>query len=70
VDLSRVLAASGLATGVDQYLTDDILGRIRVDKKRVGNRLKFVAIREVGTCEPIDITVDEARTFLRSSRTT
>lgn len=70
VELSQALAASGLATDLDRYLTDDILGRIRVDKKRVGNRLKFVTLRGVGACEPIDITVDEARTFLRSSRTT
>lgn len=70
VELARALAASGLATDLDKWLTDDVLGRLRVDKKRVGNRLKFVAIREVGMCEPIDITVEEARTFLRSSRTT
>lgn len=69
VELARALAASGLATDLDKWLTDDVLGRLRVDKKRVGNRLKFVAIREVGSCEPIDIAVDEVRTFLRSSRT-
>ncbi len=70
VELSQALAASGLATDLDKWLTDDVLGRVRVDKKRVGNRLKFVAIREVGSCEPIDIAVDDARTFLRSRRTT
>ncbi len=70
VELAQALAASGLATDLDQWLTDDVLGRVRVDKKRVGSRLKFVAVREVGSCEPIDIAVDDARTFLRSSRTT
>lgn len=70
VELSQALAASGLDTDLDKWLTDDVLGRVRVDKKRVGNRLKFVAIREVGSCEPIDIAVDDARTFLRSSRST
>ncbi len=69
VELAAALAASGLATDVDRYLTDDVLGRIRVDKKRVGNRLKFVAIREVGLCEPVDIAVDDARRFLRPGST-
>lgn len=70
LELSQALAASGLDTDLHKWLTDDVLGRLRVDKKRVGNRLKFVAIREVGSCEPIDIAVDDVRTFLRSSRTT
>ena len=69
VALAGALAASGLSTDVDQWLTDEVLGRIRVDKKRVGNRLKFVAVREVGLCEPIDIAVDDTRRFLRSSAT-
>ncbi len=69
VDLTRALAASGLATDLDRWLTDDVLGRIRVDKKRVGDRLTFIAVREVGLCEPIDIAVDDPRRFLRSGAT-
>jgi len=70
VELAQALRGSGLATDVERWLTDDVLARVRVDKKRVGNLLKFVAIREVGACEPIDIGVDDIRRFLRSSSTT
>ena len=67
--VTNALATSGLDTDLDRWLNDDVLGRIRVDKKRVGTSLKFIAVREVGACEPIDITVDEARRFLRSTAT-
>jgi shikimate kinase/3-dehydroquinate synthase len=70
VQISRAVAASGLDTDLDRWLTDDVLGRIRVDKKRVGDDLKFVAVREVGVCEPINVAVEDARRFLRSSRRT
>ena len=43
----------------------EVLARIRVDKKRVGSKLRFVAIRGVGRCEPIEIAVTELARTLR-----
>jgi 3-dehydroquinate synthase len=66
--IREALAASGLATDVNHWLTDDVIGRIKVDKKRLGKTLRFVVIREVGRCEPVDITVDEVQRILRSGQ--
>ena len=47
-------------------LTDDVIARIAVDKKRIGANLRFITIREVGACEPVDIALTELRRFLRT----
>ncbi|HWU90472.1 MAG TPA: hypothetical protein VN253_24575, partial [Kofleriaceae bacterium] len=64
-ELERELAASGLPTDLDRWLTDDVLARVRVDKKRLGAHLRFIAIREVGACEPVEIAVTELPRILR-----
>jgi len=64
-ELAAQLAASGLPTDLDRWLGADVLARVRVDKKRLGARLRFVAIREVGSCEPIEIEVTELGRILR-----
>jgi shikimate kinase/3-dehydroquinate synthase len=64
-ELAAALAASGLPTDLDRWLTDDVLGRVRVDKKRLGASLRFVAVREVGSCEPVEIAVTELGRILR-----
>ena len=69
-EVAAALAASGLAADLDPYLTDDILVRVGVDKKRIGRKLRFIVIRDVGRCEPLDITVDELRRILRPVRGT
>ena len=65
-ELIEALQVCGLAVDIDRYLTDDVLARIDVDKKRVGKRLKYIAIRDVGDCEPVEIDVTELRRILRS----
>jgi hypothetical protein len=42
-----------------------VLARIQVDKKRIGTSLRFLVIRDVGACEPVDIALPELRTILR-----
>jgi 3-dehydroquinate synthetase len=42
-----------------------VLDRIRVDKKRIGDKLRFITVREVGACDPVEITVTELRRILR-----
>ncbi len=64
-DVVAALRRSGLPADLDPYLTDDVLDRIKVDKKRIGNRVRFIAIREVGACDPVEITVTELRRILR-----
>jgi len=59
------LRASGLSADLDPHLTDDVLGRITVDKKRIGANLRFIVIREVGSCEPVEIAITELRRILR-----
>jgi shikimate kinase/3-dehydroquinate synthase len=65
-EVTAALAASGLPTDLDRWLSDAVLSRIQVDKKRVGKTLKFIAIRQVGQCEVVDVAVDDVRRFLRS----
>lgn len=66
-ELIEALQASGLSVDIDRYLTDEVLGRIDVDKKRIGKMLKYIAIRDVGDCEPVEIDVTELRRILRSN---
>jgi shikimate kinase / 3-dehydroquinate synthase len=64
-EVIAALRASGLPGDLDPYLTDDVLARIQVDKKRIGTSLRFLVIRDVGACEPVDIALPELRTILR-----
>jgi len=64
-EVVAALRGSGLPGDLDPYLTDDVLARIQVDKKRIGSNLRFIVIREVGACEPCEIAVAELRRILR-----
>ncbi len=66
-ELTAVLAATGLPSDLDPYLSDEILARVAVDKKRMGTQLKFICVRGVGSCEVLEIPVTEIRRILRSS---
>jgi shikimate kinase / 3-dehydroquinate synthase len=67
-ELAGALAATGLPTDVDRWLTEDVLDLTAVDKKRVGANLKFIVIRQVGACEPAEVPVTELRRILRRIR--
>ena len=64
-EVTQALAASGLPSDVSPWLRDEVLARVKVDKKRIGAKLTFLAIREVGACEPVEIDVTEVRRILR-----
>ena len=64
-EVIAALRASGLPGDLDPYLTDDVIARIGVDKKRIGGAVRFQLIREVGTCEPAEIQLTELGTILR-----
>jgi 3-dehydroquinate synthetase len=64
-EVTDALRRSGLPSALDPYLTEPILDRLAVDKKRIGATLNFIAIREVGSCEPTAIAITEVRRILR-----
>ncbi|NVB82036.1 MAG: 3-dehydroquinate synthase [Kofleriaceae bacterium] len=66
-EVTEALRRTGLPADLDPHLTDDVLGRLKVDKKRMGDKLRFIAIREVGACVPVEIAVTELRRILRPS---
>ena len=64
-EVSEALRSSGLPTDLDRWLVDDVLARVQVDKKRIGANLRFIMVREVGSCEVTEIGVTEVRRILR-----
>ncbi|MGE5182400.1 MAG: 3-dehydroquinate synthase, partial [Acidobacteriota bacterium] len=64
-EIVAALQRTGLPSGVEPYLRDDVLARVGVDKKRVADKVRFIAIREVGRCEPVEITITDLRRILR-----
>lgn len=64
-EITAALRRTGLPADLDPLLTDDVLDRLKVDKKRYGDKLRFIATREVGACDPVEIAVTELRRILR-----
>ena len=64
-EVAAALRTSGLPGELDPYLTDDVLTRLAVDKKRFGANLRFIVVREVGLCEVVELAVTELRRILR-----
>lgn len=64
-ELVAALRRTGLPAELDPYLSDDVLDRLKVDKKRIGAKVRFIAVREVGACDPVEIGVTELRRILR-----
>ena len=67
-EVTAALAATGLPTDLDKWITDEVLDLVTVDKKRTGANLRYIVIREVGSCEPTDIPLTELRQILRVGR--
>jgi 3-dehydroquinate synthase len=68
-EIAEALRRTGLSADVDRYLTDEVLARLQVDKKRIGDKLRFLVIREVGACEPVEVAVTEIQRILRRQTT-
>ncbi|MDQ3340398.1 MAG: 3-dehydroquinate synthase [Myxococcota bacterium] len=64
-EVSAALASSGLPADPSPWFTDEVLAGVKVDKKRIGANLRFIAVREVGACEPIEIAVTDLSRILR-----
>jgi 3-dehydroquinate synthetase len=65
--VSQALQRTGLPHDPDAYLSDRVIARLAVDKKRTGDRVRFIAVREVGACEPVEILLAELGRILRVS---
>jgi shikimate kinase/3-dehydroquinate synthase len=66
----RLLAACGLPTVPPAFDPDDLRARLRLDKKRVAGRLRFVLPRAAGEVVVVDdVTEDEALAALAEERT-
>jgi shikimate kinase/3-dehydroquinate synthase len=66
-EVVAALRRTGLPADLAPHLTDDVIARLGVDKKREGDVLKFIVIREVGVCEPVEVHVTELRRILRAN---
>jgi len=64
-EVVEALRRTGLPADPNPYLSDAVLDRVRVDKKRVGDKVRFIAVREVGSCEPVEVGVAELGRILR-----
>ncbi|HEY0251830.1 MAG TPA: bifunctional shikimate kinase/3-dehydroquinate synthase, partial [Kofleriaceae bacterium] len=65
--VSEALRRSGLPHEPKAYLSDSTIARISVDKKRSGSHVRFIAIRAVGACEPVEIGLAELGEILRAA---
>ncbi|MBV8759042.1 MAG: 3-dehydroquinate synthase [Deltaproteobacteria bacterium] len=64
-EVTQALRRCGLPHDLGPYLRDDVLARVQVDKKRIGDKVRFVVVREVGRCETAEIAITELRRILR-----
>ena len=64
-EVCEALRATGLPADLAPWLSDDVLARVQVDKKRLGANLRFIVVRDVGVCEVAEIAVTEVRRILR-----
>ena len=73
-DLGKTVEAALQRTGLPHdpgaYLSDATIARLSVDKKRVADHVRFIAVREVGACELVEISLTELGRILRSTSST
>lgn len=62
-----LLTRLGLPVDVERRLTDDVLARIDVDKKRTGDAVRFVFVTEPGATHLQDLALSELRQRLLPS---
>ncbi|MBK9073025.1 MAG: bifunctional shikimate kinase/3-dehydroquinate synthase [Myxococcales bacterium] len=63
--IKGLLAACGLSHELTPHLTSQVLGYISSDKKRRGATLEFVAMRDVGDCTAVNLTISDFDRILR-----
>lgn len=63
--VEHTLKRAGLDVDLDPWLRDDVLSHLRVDKKRTGKHIGFIAVREPGLCERVELTIENLGGILR-----
>ncbi len=63
--VTDALLATGLPTQLDPWLGPDVLARVGVDKKRVGDRVRFVACAAPGDCQVVELPTTGLADLLR-----
>ena len=57
--VAAVLTRAGAPTDLQPWLRDEVIARVKVDKKRAGDNLDFIAIARPGDCRRVSLTVDK-----------
>ncbi|MEZ4362855.1 MAG: 3-dehydroquinate synthase [Kofleriaceae bacterium] len=65
--LADALTRSGLAADFAPHLGEKAWDALSLDKKRSGSAVRFIAIRDVGRCEVVELELAELRRILRPS---
>jgi 3-dehydroquinate synthase len=63
-EVAGVLASAGLDTNLDSWLRSEVLDRMRVDKKRTGSNVRFIAVHKLGDVRQRDIELIELTRLL------
>ncbi len=65
LEVVEALHRTGLPADPNPYLSVEVLARIRVDKKKIADSVRFITIREVGSCERTELSIAELGRILR-----
>jgi shikimate kinase/3-dehydroquinate synthase len=63
--ITEALRVTGLPFALDPWLSDDVVARVSVDKKRRGPHLGFIACAAPGDCRVIEVLPRDFAEFLR-----
>lgn len=64
--VAEVVRRLGLPADLDPWLRDDVLAYVKVDKKRLGANVRFVALEAVGKPRLVELAPDELGRILRN----
>lgn len=65
--LTEALTRSGLSADFEPHLQEKAWDALSLDKKRVGDSVRFVVVKDVGRCSSMEIELTELRRILRPS---
>jgi shikimate kinase / 3-dehydroquinate synthase len=63
--LVEALTRSGLSADFEAHLGEKAWDALSLDKKRVGNKVRFIAIKDVGRCTSVELPLADLERFLR-----
>ncbi|MBI4509725.1 MAG: 3-dehydroquinate synthase [Deltaproteobacteria bacterium] len=66
--VAQAVRRAGLPAEIDPWLRDDVLAYMAVDKKRVGGKVRFVVLEDVGSARTVELSVSEISSLLRPRR--